>query len=851
MLHKALWILLLFFSQKTLAQEYGLEFMGHEVNPDQRTSLTIGELQEICFDENFELSFELKFKKSVVSYFGYIFRMVNAENQNIDLLYNSRNTEKFRIVNKDLSLTSNFGLDSSKLYNRWSKLRFLFNHKTKELSIYEGTKFLEKKVIAFNEKNCLKIYFGGNKNTKFATKDVLPMYIRNVTLSKGAKVVNFWKLNEVSGNVAKESVNASSGIVTNGSWMLVRHYEWRKRIDSTFKGQTTFYFDRSLNHFLIHSDEGSFYFNEKKSATISRPFNKKHNKFTFGDQSYFLKESQNGVNVRLNQKEIYFYDSKTNSWNTPANLNPELTEYWHHNQYFYPKDTAIVLIGGYGQYTYKNNFQKYSFLKKDWSELKMNGDRLEPRYLFGIGHTKKLDKSYIFGGYGSKTGEQEINPQNFYDLLEINWKDLSIKRIYTLESPEYPFVAVKSMVIDEKNQVFYALIYNQLNFKSSLQLVKGSLIKPEYEIIGKPIPYDFQDVASSADLAFDEENQKLVCVTNHFDRLKNLSYDKVYTLDFPPANQDASIFQTKNNVVKWLTILAIILIVLVLLVLGIFFFRKRKSKIQLVSKSEENFDNSKIQIHAIPVESSIEKVNVRSKLILFGGFQFLTAKGEDLSVHFTPLVKELFLYLLLNSIKWNKSVNSQQLNDLFWYDKTTTSARNNRSVNLTKLKVIFEQVGHIQISKESGDWQIIFDPLHVFVDYYDFLKLTDEKKNLSKEEINLLTKIVSRGNFLFNLEYEWLEPFKSEISNRVIDAYTSYSKNLNFEADAQEIIEIADRIFVFDKVDETAMEMKCKALVVLGKHSLAQKCYEHFEKEYQLLYAEKFNKSFKQIINGI
>lgn len=73
MLHKALWILLLFFSQKTLAQEYGLEFMGHEVNPDQRTSLTIGELQEICFDENFELSFELKFKKNVVSYFWLYF----------------------------------------------------------------------------------------------------------------------------------------------------------------------------------------------------------------------------------------------------------------------------------------------------------------------------------------------------------------------------------------------------------------------------------------------------------------------------------------------------------------------------------------------------------------------------------------------------------------------------------------------------------------------------------------------------------------------------------------------------------------------------------------------------------
>lgn len=851
MLQKTFFLFILFFSSKLCAQDYGLEFMGHEVNPDQRTSLSLGENKELCFDDNFELSFEMKLKKNVVSYFGYIFRIVNTEDQNIDLLYNSRKAEKFRIVNKDLSLTTNFGLESTKLYSSWSKLRFLFDYKTKELSLYEGNRLLEKKVIIFDEKSCLKIYFGGNQNTKFATKDVLPMYVRNITILKGSKIINVWKLNDVYGNVAKETQKANNGTVTNGTWMLVKHYEWLKRIDTTFKGQTAFYFDRNINHFLIHADEGSFYFDEKKSATIARPFDKRYSKFTFGDQGYFLKESKNAVNVRLNQKEIFAYDSKSNSWNIPPNLNPELTEYWHHNQYAFPKDTAMVFIGGYGQFTYKNSFQKYSFLNKRWSELNMKGYRLEPRYMFGIGHTKDLNKSYIFGGYGSKTGEQEINPQNYYDLLEINWQNLSIRKVYTLETPENPFVVVKSMVLDQKKQVFYALIYNQLNFKSSLQLIRGSLRKPEYEIIGKPIPYDFQDVASSADLAFDEKNQKLACITYHYDRIKNLSFHKVYTLDFPPANIEAAIAQKESGIVKWLTILAIVLLILVPLVLMIFYYRQHRNKKPPIALAPENTARTEESRVELTTETPIMEENKRSRLILFGGFQFLTSKGEDLSVHFTPLLKELFLYIMLNSIKWNKSVNSQQLNDLFWYDKTTTSARNNRSVNLTKLKVIFEQVGHIQISKESGDWQIIFDPSHVFVDYYDFLKLTDEKKNLNKEEINLLTKIVSRGNFLFNLEYEWLEPFKSEISNRVIDAYTSYSKGLSFETDAQEIIEIADKIFVFDKVDETAMEMKCKALVVLGKHSLALKCYEHFEKEYHLLYAEKFSKSFKQIINSI
>jgi two-component SAPR family response regulator len=847
MFQKILLLLLLFFSTKLAAQDYGLEFMGHEVIPDHRTSLTIGEKKKICFDEDFELCFDIKFKKNVVSYFGYVFRIVNDDGQNVDLLFNARKDKKFRIVNRDLIIATNFGLDSAKLYSTWSRMKFKFNAQNSEMSLYLGERLIEKKQISFNPKACFRIYFGGNKDNKFSTKDALPMYIRDISLLQGSKEIYSWNLKEVYGNIATEALKANSGEVTNGFWLLKRHYEWINTIDTSFGGQAVFYFDKKLQNFVIHSDASRIYFDTKTSAKIVSHLVNKHPKFTFGDQAYYIASSKNAVNVRLSHKEIFGFDSKNNSWSIPPNLNPELTEYWHHNGYLFPQDTALVLIGGYGQFTYKNEFQKYSFGSKGWSELKMIGDQMEPRYLFGIGNTKDRLKSYILGGFGSKTGEQEINPQNYYDLLEINWKNNAIRKLYTLEAPKAPFVVVKSMVIDEKNGVYYALIYNQLIFKSSLQLIKGSLNKPEYTLLGKPIPYDFQDVASTADLAFDEQNQKLVCITYYYDRLKFTSYLRTYSLDFPPTNLQADSDAEGNTPLGPELMLGLSTILLIGLGLRLYFLRKTKS-LDVLKKAVSVENNTVLPTK--PSEELLQETE-KNKLILFGGFQFMTAKGEDLTVHFTPLLKELFLYMLLNSIKWNKSVNSNQLNELFWYDKTTSSARNNRSVNLTKLKVLFEQVGHIHLSKESGDWQIIFDPNHLFVDYADFLKLTDEKKALNKEEINHLTRIVSRGNFLFNLEYEWLEPFKSEISNRVIDTYTAYTQNLSLEHDAQEIIEIADKIFVFDKVDETAMEMKCKALVYLGKHSLAQKCHEHFEKEYHLLYAEKFEKSFKQIINGI
>jgi hypothetical protein len=44
------------------------------------------------------------------------------------------------------------------------------------------------------------------------------------------------------------------------------------------------------------------------------------------------------------------------------------------------------------------------------------------------------------------------------------------------------------------------------------------------------------------------------------------------------------------------------------------------------------------------------------------------------------------------------------------------------------------------------------------------------------------------------------------------------------------------------------MMLKCKALVYLGKHSLAKRAFENFRKEYKILYGEEFGKDFPAIL---
>jgi two-component SAPR family response regulator len=98
------------------------------------------------------------------------------------------------------------------------------------------------------------------------------------------------------------------------------------------------------------------------------------------------------------------------------------------------------------------------------------------------------------------------------------------------------------------------------------------------------------------------------------------------------------------------------------------------------------------------------------------------------------------------------------------------------------------------------------------------------------------------------LTYDWLDEFKSDISNHIIDKILNFATRLNIEREPDLIITLSDSIINFDSVNEEAMLMKCKALVLLGRHSIASDTYNKFAKEYKILYDMDFEKSFTDIL---
>jgi two-component SAPR family response regulator len=221
-------------------------------------------------------------------------------------------------------------------------------------------------------------------------------------------------------------------------------------------------------------------------------------------------------------------------------------------------------------------------------------------------------------------------------------------------------------------------------------------------------------------------------------------------------------------------------------------------------------------------------------------------EGNDIMKRFSPLVKELFLIILLFKIRWGRGPSTEQLKEILWNDKSVKSARNNHSVNIVKLKTILNSLGHINLSRDTGYWEIEIDYDCFYVDFYNYINIIKNKRELDITKIKLLSAITKRGNFLSNIEYEWLDTYKSDVSNEVIDVYLHFAHTQT--NDPELLIELASIIFYFDPVNEEAMTIKCKALFALGKHSLAKGIFENFIKGYRQIYGEEFHKDFIAVI---
>lgn len=839
-----IFFLLLLSASNINGQSYGLEFTAREKNLDYRTELDLNPRKNFKFKEDFELSFDflLRKKKIPTSYFGYIFRIISDDQYNIDLIHNNTFEDKKGlnlILGQNASKIS-YDFDSASHYNHWINIRLRFNISKNELEIIFPDTTLIESNIPIDDKQSLKIVFGASNYSPFKTRDIPPFNLRDVKIFVEGQLQYHWPLDEYEGTEAKDIIQNKVALIRNPNWIKKMHLEWNKNFQTTMAGNTSVAVNEEDEKiYIIGANEVIDYSIQDESYEIIKYEEKPM--LSPGEQAVYFAKTNSIYCYSVDDHRVSVFDLTNRKWNLTNPLNKDLTAYWHHNKYLSTSDTMLYIFGGYGYHEYKNTVKIVDLNSGEWRIAPKNWDETyKPRYLAALGGNQ--DTLYLLGGFGSPSGDQMINPQNYHELLAYSIKDNHFVHKFDLPMSMEDFSFGNSMIIDSEDNSYYALAFSLVKVDNSLQLVRGNLNEPTLELIANQISYTHLGNHSYVDLFYFPKSKYLVAYTGFKDPEDNTIIE-LHRLKFPPILTTIE-SKSPTYINQFNTIVILVLLVFALLTLIYLKNRKKKSRLNKERISPvRNEDYTESQA-AIKSTNSEQKT---SSIYFFGGFQVYDRSGNEITGKFTPLLKELFLIIWLHTLKNNKGISSDRLTETLWFDKSQRSARNNKAVNIAKLRAILSEIGNCEVSHKTGYWKIICDDKEVYNDYLNLLNITQSKTNLSKKSIQQIIQISEQGAFLENLSYDWLDDFKASISETIIETLYAFARERNIKKEASMIIRIADCVFSCDSINEEAMFLKCKAHFEMGAHSLAKSSYTKFCKDYQELYGQDYNKSFTTI----
>ena len=827
-------------------EQYGLRFKSYDTYKENRTSLNLTPNKPLTLPEQYTISFDLKFNQADVHQFGYILRIISEDKKHIDLLQN----EKRVLINSATESSETTFEEAGITYDEWFHVDLFFDRKENRISAFIGNQKIAKIIPDLEHFNKVSLIFGKSDYPGLQYTDIPPMSVKDIKIAdEKQKTLYQWKLSKHTSDGVFDEIKNHLALCENPIWIIDDHVYWNKLYSFTTKPRPQMDYNPDKNEIFVYDQESFYRFDVdsgqliKNKAENNNPIEVQSNNLIYNP---LIKNYQRYVLDVDKEKEVLIFDSLFYKWDR-VSMSPHSPAFWHHNRYISPTDNSLYLFGGYGYYTYHNHFRIYNFNNNSWKKQEVLSDSIYPRYLSGLG---KVDDNYllIFGGYGSHTGNQELSTQFYYDLYEVNLNTMLSKKRWTLPTPSEDFVVANSLIVDTVKKSFYALSFSTQKFETKLSLLQFSIDKPEYSIVADSIPVNFDDTFSYFDLFLDQESQQLIAITSFPQQIDDtLNTISVYTLSYPPLSKNdiiQHIAKPNNNPINFIVILFVVIIILT--VLFALFYRQRRNRknspselLTPIKEWEENLANP------------LTKEKANNSVYLLGGFCVIDKEGNDITKEFTPTLKQLFILILLYTYKDRKGILTTKLNEILWFDKSNESAKNNRGVSIRRLRQIFEQSVGVSIISNNSYWSVDWDK-ETYCDYIQSLYLMDKlskSTQISMEDVNNLLSIVSVGELLPNLQIEWVDSFKSDFANTLIDLLLNLSKYPDIKSSPQISINLADAIFIHDSLNEDALRLKCSILLQMGRNSLSKKVYTAFAKEYKIVFGEEYGYSFDKIVN--
>lgn len=289
---------------------------------------------------------------------------------------------------------------------------------------------------------------------------------------------------------------------------------------------------------------------------------------------------------------------------------------------------------------------------------------------------------------------------------------------------------------------------------------------------------------------------------------------------------------------------SLIVVLMILILLIRFMIKNKKNKSLSVENQLNKFDD---------VKNNFSK-NYTEQILCLGPLRIINYQGIDVANKLSPMLKKLFIIIYLQSLRGKTGITTKKLTELLWPGMNVQSAKNTRGTNIQNLRSILSDCSEIELVFQNKAWFIKTTDL-CYNEYDQTSQLmnlfSDSKIDLTtlEEELPPLLKLLNKGRFLSNTSDAWLDSFIEKFSNKLIEFCFDMIEKLSHENHIEILYDIADVIYLYDELNEKALELKLQILIQQGKLSLAHNLFDNFAKLYQEIYKEPYNTSFEDIVS--
>ena len=830
--------------------DYGLYLKSHAVPAPERSTLYLDDNQPFSVKNDLTISFQIYIRANEADY-GSILHLKTDKGQIIRFSFvaGEQNHAPALMLNDEIII-----IDKPIELEKWINVSLNLRQKDNVIEIEYDKKKMSS-TFPLQETNSVTITFGQMLGYQ---AEVAPVNLRDINIIQDGKLTREWKLWKHNDNLCYDEKEGAVARAVQPLWLIDNHIEWKTINKITTSSRVGIAFDARCALFYVVSPESVKVLDEDgrlKQETAVRggyPAVEYPNHLLYDTLSNAL------VSYSLTENIISRFSFADGMWSNEVRNTKEPNNY-NHAKAFNPADSSFYFFGGYGFYKYRNDLFRMKSGSEIMEQIKYDHP-LYPRYSAAMAVVG--DELYIFGGKGNKYGKQELSTHYYLGLYAINLKSKQSRTIWEKKDDNKETIMASSMYFEPADSSFYAV-----STDNGGTLWKISMKSPVYTEVSKPINnrLDYQDC--DFNLYYSPTHRKLFLVLDKI--LNNRTHDiKIYSINMPLVNEE-DIRQPENETFtssrKYFYIAGILLL---FIISGTIFYRSKyskKKKSTPVTKTREE-KLSVIESHIDRKQPEIPEYQVtqekrqdfettltrtadyydrnRASISLFGCFNVRDKEGNDITSNFTPRLKHLLILLILYTEKNPQGILASKATEILWPDKEETAARNNRNVNLRKLRVLLESIGDMEVVTENNFLRIKWGT-SVFCAYHTLMTCTKQfEQEKSEELLNRILELLLYGPLLPNTVFDWLDDFKDAYSSHSIDLLKNLLE-IEIQRNHQEmIIRLADIMFLHDPLNEEALAAKCTVLSAQGKKGIARNVYDRFCKEYRDSMGENYKIPF-------